>query len=81
MEVIRHFLYNSSIRTETKKGGRQTRSVSRMPSDDLAGDAKRRVPIPKKEGGYEEDPVIVQYGNVHQSYGKQNEGSGQGRKL
>ena len=24
------------------------RSISRRPSDDLAGDAKRRVPIPKR---------------------------------
>lgn len=30
-----------------KRGGRQMRSIFRMPSADLAGDAKRRVPIPK----------------------------------
>ena len=28
------------------KGGRQMRSISIMPSDDMAGDAVRRVPIP-----------------------------------
>ena len=26
------------------------RSISLMPSDELAGDAKRRVPLPQEEG-------------------------------
>ena len=30
---------------QIKKGGRQMRSIFKMPSDDMAGDAKRRVPI------------------------------------
>jgi len=30
-------------------GGRQMRSISGMPSADLAGDAKRRVPIPQND--------------------------------
>ena len=32
-------------------GGRQMRSISGMPSDDMAGDALRRVPIHLKFGG------------------------------
>lgn len=30
------------------------RSISKMPSDDLAGDAKRRVPLPNIEGELDE---------------------------
>ena len=37
-----------------EKGGRQMRSIFNMPSDDRAGDAARRVPIPyRKERGKE----------------------------
>ena len=35
--------------SEIPLGGRQTRSVFRMPSDDLAGDGSRRVPLPLRE--------------------------------
>ncbi len=30
------------------RGGRQMQSIFGMPSDDMAGDAKRRVPIPAR---------------------------------
>ena len=38
----------AGFRYRKKRGGRQMRSIFRMPSADLAGDAKRRVPIPKR---------------------------------
>ncbi len=34
------------------RGGSQMCSILRMPSDEMAGDVMRRVPLPHKLGGY-----------------------------
>ena len=43
-------------------GGRQMRSISRMPSDNLAGVATRRVPI-HEEGGCIDKLRLEQFGD------------------
>ena len=49
-DAFRRYAAEAEARGRYRGGGRQMRSIFRMPSDDVAGDAKRRVPIPIKKG-------------------------------
>ncbi len=47
------------------------RSIFFMPSDDMAGGAKRRVPIPIKKGGKPMDPDFLLVQKMRMGDGRQ----------